>query len=424
MKTKYLVICILVVIAAALSVVYLRRNGGQVVPPPVVVNPKHGDAPVNFTDTQAPKDLSGAHNAFGIDIFKNIAKADPGSNVFISPTSIALALSMVYDGSAGDTQAAMAKTLHLEDLGMDTLNKQSAGLMQAMQNPDPKIKLAIANSVWAKQGVTFRQSFLDTVAKFFIAKVSTLDFNNPQSVQTINTWASDNTNGKIPSIISSISPDMVMYLINAVYFKGSWTHAFDAKLTQDGNFNLADGSVARRPFMQMQREDFQYFETNDFQSISLPYGDNQRLSMDVFLPKGKVADLINGLDQKTWDSWMTKYQATEGTVLLPKFKSEYQRELNTDLADLGMGAAFGNRADFSGIGDSLAISQVIHKTYVDVNEEGTEAAAVTGVGMVATAIRQVNQAFYMDVNKPFLFAIRDNQTGELLFIGVIENPQV
>lgn len=426
MKPKYWAIVVLAALAVILGAAYFAKQPALDLGPITI----HHQAPfitllkqpVNFTGTQAPKDLPAAHNAFGIDVFKQIEKSDGNSNVFISPTSIALALSMVYNGAVGDTRAAMAKTLHFQGLDIGTVDKQSAGLIQSMQNPDPKVQLAIADSVWAKQGVSFNQSFLDTVADSFGAKAAVLDFNDPQSVQTINSWVSDHTNGKIPTIINQLSSDEVMYLINAVYFKGSWTNAFDPSLTQNGDFHLADGSTAQRLLMQMHRKDFQYFENNDFQSISLPYGDNQRLTMNIFLPTGNVNDLINQLDQKTWDQWMSQYQPMEGDILLPKFKLTYQRELASDLSSLGMGIAFGNGADFSGIGNNLQISEVIHKTYVNVDEEGTEAAAVTGVGITATAVLAHSKTFYMDVNKPFFFAIRDTQTGEILFMGAVQDP--
>ena len=370
----------------------------------------------------ASKSLSQAHNAFGFKVLKALEQSEGNQNVFISPSSIALALSMVYNGARGQTKAAMEKALDLQGMDIAQVNQQSLALLKLLKDPDPKVQLAVADSVWARKGVSFRPEFLKTVLGFYQAQATVLDFRSAGAASTINAWVNEKTRGKIPTIVEPpIPPDMVMYLINAVYFKGSWTTEFDKKLTENRPFTPAGGAPEKRPLMK-QHATLPYLETEDFQSVSLPYGKNRRLSMYVFLPKKDLKSLVGKLDGDAWDLWMRKYSNTEGTILLPRFKMEYEKELRGVLTQLGMGLAFQDDADLGGIGPSLAISEVKHKTYVDVNEEGTEAAAVTSVGVRATAVRVEPPTFYMEVNRPFLFAIRDNQSGEVLFLGAVQKP--
>ena len=385
-------------------------------------NPTLISIPKQPVQSQTPKNIPQAHNTFGFNSIKILAKEEGNKNVFISPSSIALALSMVYNGANGETKSAMQKTLQFQNLDIATVNQESLGLINSLKNPDPKVELSVANSVWARNGVDFKKDFLSVVGSYFNAEISTLDFSNSNAANTINAWVSKNTKGKIPTIVTPPIPsDMVMYLINAVYFKGSWTTEFDKKLTEDKNFTTADGVSKKHPLMR-QRGDLPYLETEDFQSVNLPYGTNKRLSMYVFLPKN-LNNFVQTLDVNKWNDWMTQYKETEGTILLPRFKMEYEKGLIPLLTKLGMGVAFQDNADFTGIGNNLKISEVKHKTYVDVNEEGTEAAAVTSIGMAPTsAIMPAQKTFYMEVNRPFFFVIRDNQTQEILFMGTIQNP--
>jgi serpin B len=211
-----------------------------------------------------------------------------------------------------------------------------------------------------------------------------------------------------------------MYIINAVYFKGSWTKEFDKKLTETRPFTLSDSSTKSKPLMKKDGN-FPYLETDSFQAINLSYGKNERISMYVFLPKN-IDTFVNDLTPEKWNSWMTGFHTKKGTILLPKFKMEYEKQLKDILTTLGMSIAFSDKADLSGIGKELKISEVKHKSFVDVNEEGTEAAAVTIVGIVGASMSAPQETFYMEVNKPFFFAIRDNQSGEILFLGIVQNP--
>ncbi len=253
-----------------------------------------------------PSHIVEAHTTFGFNVLKSLASTSE-DNIFISPSSIALALSMLYNGARGATQDAMAKTLALEGIDLKTLNQESLGLINTLNNPEMGVELAIANSVWAREGVSFEKDFLDGVVQYFHAELATLDFRNEQAANTINAWVNKNTKGKIPGIIQPPIPaDMMMYLINAVYFKGSWTTPFDKGDTRVAQFTNGDKTVQQIPFMY--RGGFMpYFETADFQSVMLPYGPSGQpplVSMYVFLPKKSLADFVSTLDKAVWDIWM------------------------------------------------------------------------------------------------------------------------
>ena len=365
-----------------------------------------------------------AHNALGFNLLKQLA-GDDEKNVVISPLSISLAFSMVYNGAGGETEMEMAEVLQVDNLDRDQLNQENLALTQDLESADPKVELSIANSIWVRKGIDFNQSFLDLNRIYYRAKVSTLDFSLPTAAPTINAWVNQNTKGKIDSIVTPpIDPMLVMYLINAVYFKGSWTMEFDPELTMEGDFGLTNGSAVPVDYMNQNRDDFHYFENDNFQAINLPYGEDEKLSMVVFLPKGGLTDLSPQLDLNNWKEWLESFEVKEGDLTLPKFKIEYETALIEPLKRLGMKKAFDHSlADFAGIADWLFISEVKHKTFIEVNEEGTEAAAVTSIGMMDSgAIIPKNETFRMIVNRPFFFAIVDSVSQQVLFTGLIYNP--
>lgn len=375
-------------------------------------------------------ELSRAHNSSGFEMLHELHEKDKESNLFISPTSIELALSMAYNGADTVTKTEMAKAMHISGLDVGAMNKQSQSLVTTITNADPNVDLAIANSIWTKQGTAFNQTFLKTNTDFFKAKVQSLNFNDPRSTDTINSWVKESTRGKIDSIVSPPLSDFVMFLVNAVYFKGQWTYTFDQKLTKEQTFTNQSGQKKQHPLMSQKRPDFEYFENGDFQAIRLPYGDTKKLGMYVFLPKGSLENFSNSLTEENWHSWLPNFKRSEGTILLPKFKNEYEIILNQALMALGIQTAFSDSADFSKMSingkKDFKISEVKHKTFVEVNEEGTEAAAVTSIGMVGTTSISVKKVepFYMNVNKPFFFAITEKDTGEILFLGTINDPKL
>lgn len=386
----------------------------------------------DVTNTSSAKQVSAmndklvaANTRFGFKLFSEIFKENSNQNIFVSPTSVAIALAMTYNGADGSTRQAMAQTLELQGMSLDEINQAQQALSQILENPDPKVKLSIANSLWAREGISFKPEFIQIAQKFYEAKVTNLDFKNPNAVSTINNWVSQNTNGKIPTIIDQIDPSAVLFLINAIYFKGSWAKEFPKNATQELPFTLLNGTRKQHPLMS-QSGKYRYYENESFQAVSLPYGAG-RLSLYVFLPQPNVTipSFYSNLTTENWEQWIKQFASREGSIVLPRFKVEYDITLNKALQALGMAIAFEDGANFTKMTSiAVQIDEVKHKTFVEVNEEGTEAAAVTSVGIRATSARiEPQEPFRMVVDRPFFIAIRDNQTGTLLFMGSIVEPK-
>jgi len=365
-------------------------------------------------------------NKFGFKLFSEVLKDDQAEkNVFISPSSVAIALAMTYNGASGSTQQAMAKTLELQGMTLPEINSSyAAALKQLLDNQDAKVQLSIANSLWANQDVSFAPDFLQRTQDFYQAKVSNLNFKDAAASSIINNWVKENTKGKITKIVETIEPNQVLFLINAIYFKGNWSNEFDKNQTAQYPFYITSGRRKQHPMMS-QEGDYRYYESEQFQAVSLPYGKDGKFSFYIFLPKqnSNLKAFYQNLNLENWEKWMTQFNKQKGFIRLPRFKTDYEVTLNDALKTLGMEEAFSNKANFSGMGKNFAISQVKHKTFVEVNEEGTEAAAATSVGIVATSLRDEPEPFRMIVDRPFFCAIRDNQTGSLLFMGSIIDPQ-
>ena len=371
--------------------------------------------------------LATSQHRFAFKLFAELTKSTSEKNVFISPASVALALAMAYNGARGETERAIARTLELGEIDLDALNRANAALIESLRALDPQVVLAIANSLWAKQGMTFDPAFLRRNREFYGAEVATLDFGDARAAAAINDWVVRNTNGKIDKIVDRIDPSAIMFLINAIYFKGNWAKQFDPRRTREMPFTLSGGQQKPHPMMA-QTGKFEHYATQGFQAISLPYGAG-RASMYIFLPeqRSSLRAFRRELSNKSWDTWLRHFRQAEGTIVLPRFKLAYEATLNDALKALGMGIAFDRRrADFGRmVADgkpSANIDEVKHKTFVEINEEGTEAAAVTSIGMIRMTMAP-QRNFSMIVDRPFFCAIRDNQTGMLLFMGAIVDPE-
>ena len=373
--------------------------------------------------------LLAAASKFSFKLYHQLLKQRSTRNVFVSPSSVLLALAMTYNGADGETRQAMSRALELEGLSLAEVNRAFADLKSALGAADPKLQLKIANSLWARKGIALKPDFIQRNKEFYGAEVTSLDFGNPDAPATINSWVKRNTGEKIDKIVDEISPDTILFLVNAIYFKGQWTREFEKSKTTDDDFKLADGSQKKLPMMS-QSGKYNYYKGKDFQAVNLPYG-SARMSMYVFLP-----DKSTSLDQfernlavANWETWMKSFRVAPGEVKLPRFKIDYEVDLNDALKALGMAEAFDStRANFSGIAqvgpERIFISKVKHKTFAEVNEEGTVAAAVTGVGVVTTSVQPPQENFVMKVDRPFFVAIRDNFTGTILFMGSIIDPAV
>jgi serine protease inhibitor len=382
-----------------------------------------GDSRRPAAEGKFDKRFVAANNRFGFELFNQLQRKDPGKNIFYSPLSVMLALSMAYNGAAGETKEAMRRTLKTEGLSLNELNAASAALINSLRSSDPKVELAIANSLWARREVKFREDFLDRNRQFFAAEAASLDFGAPYALPTINNWVSRNTKSKIPSIMNRINPDDVMFLINAIYFKGQWEKKFKKELTKNEPFYPLAGPQKEIPMMS-QWGNYLFYRGDKFQAVRLFYGD-KGVSLDLFLPDkdSSIGDFLKRLSLEQLGRWTEGLHQVPGNIKIPRFKMDYESSLNNPLKAVGMGIAFaGGTADFSGMRDQkdLYISEVKHKAVVEVNEEGTEAAAATSVGVTK---RSAMRTFTFIADHPFLMMIRDQRTDALLFMGLVVDPE-
>jgi serine protease inhibitor len=367
--------------------------------------------------TEAETGVLRANSSFAFSLFHNTASNFPEKNIFLSPLSVSMALGMTLNGSAGETRAAMEATLFLNGLTGREINQAYRGLIDLLMQTDPQVTMKIANSIWGRDGYPILQSFIDTNRYYFDAKVSSLDFADPQAAAIINAWVSEQTMGRIPAIIDPPIPaDVVMYLINAVYFKGSWATQFDPGETRDDLFNSISG--AKQPIKMMNRKgDMRHFSNTMMAVVDLPYGWD-RYSMAIVLPSAGTSLEQAATDLASqWADIDEHFTTVEMTIQLPRFKLEYEIEMKDILSTMGMEIAFDpSRANFTGINSNggLFITEVKHKSFVEVNEEGTEAAAATSVGVGLTSVPET-----MRVDRPFLFIIHERHSGAVLFIGQV-----
>ena len=379
---------------------------------------------VEFGEKDYEKIVS-SNNGLGLTWLSE-AEPNKDGNIFISPTSLFMALSMVYNGADGVTKEEIAKVLQVEGIEAKKLNQANASLMNLFHRSSKQVQLNVANSIWLNENYHFQTEFAQNNKDYYNAEIQEIDINDSGSPKMINNWVKDKTNGKIGEIVESpLDPDLVTVLINAIYFKGDWKYEFDKSQTEDRPFYSADGTTKSIPLMTLH-EKLAYMENENLQAVSLPYGEENEMSMNVFLPKENISleEFKNKLTYENWQKWTSEFQEREGTVLLPKFKLEYEASLKETLQKLGMTTAFTKGANFSKMiqeDDPLWISQVKQKTFIDVNEEGTEAAAATSVEMVTESFN-MDGPFQMEVNRPFIITIIENKSDNILFIGAINNP--
>lgn len=363
-------------------------------------------------------------STFAFRLLRNTCKSGGQENVFISPLSVSVALSMTLNGAAGKTAEEMAGVLGVSQVSLDELNRSMADLALALETADSAVGLTVANSLWCRKGFDLRPDFLRTNAEFYRAETASLDFSDPGAPAVINGWVKGATKGLIDQIVDSISRETMLYLINAIYFKGSWQLEFDPSLTLDRKFGLAGGDEKTVPMMNRSGS-FRYGEDVALQVVRLPYGGG-RMAMYVFLPRSTdgLAGFLRGLDDRVVAEWAGRLQSRDGDVAIPRFKIAYECALAPALKAMGMKDAFtAGAANFSKMADGeLFISEVKHKAVVDVNEEGTEAAAVTSIEIKATSVEAPRDRFSFVADRPFFFVIRDDATGALLFMGTLYDP--
>lgn len=387
-------------------------------------NPQNSDFDQEIILTDKAARLIEADNDFGLELYKNVAAHEENAdNLMVSPLSVSLALAMTYNGAEGQTKIDMEKTLRLYGFSSAEINQSYQYLVGALKSVDPKVLLEIANSIYYRQDFQVEKAFITTNKNYYKAEVSPLDFFSPGAVDVINGWVDEKTHGKIKTILDRINPDHVMFLLNAIYFRGIWEKEFNPENTKPHPFTTATGNIINAEMMQ-RLDTLDYSTTDLFSAIRLPYGKGN-FNLYVFLPEPgrSLGDIEMRLDGENWKSWMKGFQKTNSVdIKLPKFKFGYEIKLNKILSDMGMEIAFTGAADFTGMNKAggLRIDYVKHKTFVEVNEEGTEAAAVTIVAIVKTMAGPAKIPFYAD--KPFLFAITEKDTGAILFIGKVTDP--
>ncbi len=386
--------------------------------------------------TELPRALSSAEqiviansNIFGFDLLREVdSRREPEvPNTILSPLSASMALGMALEGAAGETFTEMQTALGFGGMTREDINASYSGLLELLLTLDPAVELGIANSAWSKQEFPFTTGYFDAVTNSFQAVVQELDFTDPGAKDIINQWVQEQTNGRIEEIVEEIDPLDILFLINAVYFKGSWTTKFKQERTQPGPFHLEGGATVGAtvdvPMLSGNIEDTGFAWVDGNRVVAeLPYG-GQAFGMVLVLPGPEegVDDLLAALDAGTWAAWMQSLHVQEVMVQMPKFELEWGGLFNDALKAMGMERAFDPvLSDFSRMtpADDAYISRVRQKTYMKVDEEGTEAAAATSVGVSVTSAPPG-----ITLDRPYLLAIRERLSGTILFLGAIRDPR-
>lgn len=372
--------------------------------------------------TGATKPIIAANTRFGIKLFSRIYQQEKANNIFISPLSLTLALQMLNGGATGATHEAIASVLETPGMDQTQIDRTLSALQTHLQEMDPEVELVIANSFWMKPSDSFSSDFIQRTETSYQALTREIDFSNPAiAAPVINEWVAEVTHQRIDYILepNDFDASTIALLINAIYFKSAWLSPFSESDTREHPFVLANGQMKPHSLM-FQTQEFAYYENALFQAIALPYGNKAEVNLYIFLPKPEVGldSFLEQLNAENWNLWLKEYWEHKPVKLgLPRFKIEYNIELKNILTALNMGIAFTPQADFSSITpEPFWISKIKHKTFLEVNEKGTEASAVTGI--LGTRSGPVE----MIIDRPFFFAIRDDTTGTLLFMGTLVNP--
>ena len=376
--------------------------------------------PIVLTTRQGEK--ASADNAFSFKMFKEVSALAEEPNTFFSPLSLNMALGMLYNGASGETRAEMAEVLGMADFTDTEINEYYKKMSQALLNIDPLTDISIANSIWYREGFPVKQSFIDINQEYFDAVVKSLDFSKSDAVDIINKWCAEKTKDRIEKIIEAPIDDLtMMYLINALYFKSNWQFKFDKANTRQDDFTKADNQKIKVNMM-IQSERFPYYADQFLKCVEMPYG-NGAFSMVAILPADNmnIDQLIEYLDNTVWENIVENLHEQKIGLGLPRFKIECDIPLIEPIKNMGMQLIFNkDLADLTNISNvrPLFVSDIKQKTFVEVNEEGTEAAAVTVIGISADS---APPSFF--ANRPFLYLIKEKSTGAILFIGRMDEPK-
>lgn len=403
------IFCVLLFVTGA-ALAYQLYKERKMPADPVYVEPIHNEEDVN--------------QDFDIGLFQegySDSRKEGIPNTVISPLSIKIAMAMVTEGAKEDTLIELRDVVELNE---NSKEYYKDFLDDSLTQKD--ITLNIANSIWSREELQFKLEFIDILSRYYKSEATSLDFADPSSVKVINNWVKDKTEGKIDKILEKISEWDIMFLVNAIYFNADWKEPFDEEVTQEKDFTLRDGSKVKANLMAID-SGFLYLEDDDVQAVELPYGEESRYVMRVYLPREEkdIDNFVNSLTKEKLSEWKGYFSKREGYLELPKFKTEYSKPLKDILKRLGVHKAFDPiLANFDGIFEGSFISEVVHKTYIDVSERGTEAAAVTMIGLNLSAMpEEPKDKFQMIVDRPFFFTIEDTRFGEILFMGSILDPR-
>lgn len=428
MNNKLLITTMLIISITVISLGASLSRGGEIAAPPIV--PQKTTPPPPAVDetgatTEGVNAVVNANNQFALDLYSKYKTQEEG-NIFFSPYSISTALTMTYEGAKGQTAEEMQKVFYFPK--DEKIRRPAfAKIYNEINKKDKKYTLNTANALWAQKDYQFLSEYFSTVEKYYGGKVVNLDFiNDPEGSRiTINNWVEDQTNDRIKDLIPAkiLGVDTRLVLTNAIYFKGDWVLKFDKSQTREENFKVSLTKTVKAQMMSLtgEKAKFNYAETDDLQILEMPYS-GEELSMLVFLPKNNN---LQGLEQpltlEKLNEWKNMLKEKKIDVYMPKFKFETKYFMAKDLAEMGMPTAFSGAADFSGMTGrrNLYISKVIHQAFVEVNEEGTEAAGATAVIMnekgaiMSTVLR---------ADHPFIFLIQEKNTGNILFLGRVVDP--
>ena len=369
-------------------------------------------------ETAAAKALVSQNNQFAMDFFRKISEKETEENYMVSPLSLSMALGMVHNGADGDTKLAFDNVLG-KGASLNELNQFNENLRRSLTTKIEGTAMNLANAIWIQEDFPVDDTFLEINQNVYEAEVANINFRNPEATTIVNNWVERNTDGAIEELVKEFTPGTRLFLANALYFKSQWKYRFKIDNTRNALFHTSPENAVEVPIMNMNAE-VPFFANETFKSIILPYK-KERFEMVLILPNHGLTtyDILDGMTGENLELWLGEYNLSELQIGVPKFKMEYENLLNDELKDMGLEIAFSANADLGGIspGASLQISRVLQKTFIEVNEEGTEAAAATGVEIVETSAPPSFIA-----NRPFLYMIRDRYTGSVLFIGRVGLP--
>lgn len=388
-------------------------------------DPAEPNEPLLRSISAEEQEIIQASNDFSFDLFASVNSSHPSENVFISPFSISTALSMTLNGAEGETLKAMKETLHVNELTEQEINEAYKSLADYLLQLDNTVNLQVANSNWYRNDLVINESFESSLQKYYNAEVKPTDFDDPATLDQINGWIEDKTNGKIKDMLDAIPGNILMYLINAVYFKADWQYQFDKNQTAEHPFQLSDGSSVNVPTMYSEGITLGFSSSSSAQLLDIPYGNGQYM-FTVVLPNDAAA--INALVETFSADHLAALLADTNQITthlyMPKFKLEFKEELKEVLTHMGMGIAFSGEAAFGRLFENNVnanVSRVLHQSFLEVNEEGSEAAAATVVEIVETS---AGPPAAIKINRPFLFFIREKHSNTILFSGKLMNPEI